>query len=188
MNYAPEVQKNHKRRIENQFYEKYMSGRGVDIGYRGENNGNPVLYSIGIDRDTPNYDGKTLPFQPNELDYVFSSHCLEHLNNPAEYIKEWYQKTKLNGYIIIIVPHQHLYEKKQSKPSRYNADHKTFYTPAILLQQVEEALKPNTYRVRHLIDNDENYSYEIPPEIHASGSYEIELVLQKIKEPEWEIK
>jgi hypothetical protein len=48
-------------------------------------------------------------------------------------------------------------------------------------------LQPNTYRVRHLRDNDENYTYHIGPEAHAGGGYEIELVVQKIDKPKWNL-
>jgi len=49
------------------------------------------------------------------------------------------------------------------------------------------SLRPNTYRVRHLRDNDDGYSYGIGPEMHAGGGYEIELVVQKIAPPAWEL-
>lgn len=192
---GPETEKSHKSRswscgARTSFYERYMGGRGLDVGYRGSlENADPVLETaIGIDIDYPGYDGLVLPFQPESQDYVFSSHCLEHLNSPYSYIREWFNVLKLGGYLILIVPHQHLYEKKQERPSRYNEDHKRFYTPAYLLQEVEIALPPNTYRIRHLQDNDIGYDYSIPPEIHANGCYEIELVIQKIKEPTWKIE
>jgi len=86
-----------------------------------------------------------------------------------------------------VVPHQFLYEKKCNLPSRWNADHKRFYTPATLLCEFEAALQPNTYRVRHLCDNDQNYTYHIGPEAHAGGGYEIEFVVQKIDKPHWNL-
>ena len=48
-------------------------------------------------------------------------------------------------------------------------------------------MRPNTYRVRHLRDNDEGYTYGIGPEAHSGGGYEIELVVQKIRPPGWEL-
>ena len=45
----------------------------------------------------------------------------------------------------------------------------------------------NTYRIRHLRDNDQNYRYTIGPEAHAAGGYEIELVVEKIERPEWDL-
>jgi hypothetical protein len=46
--------------------------------------------------------------------------------------------------------------------------------------EFEASLEPNTYRVRHLRDSDENHTYHIGPEADAGGEYEIELVVQKI--------
>lgn len=192
---GPETEKNDLSRrwscgLCTSFYERYMHGRGLDIGYRGSlEKADPVLETaIGIDLDYPGYDGLTLPFHPESQDYVFSSHCLEHVHRPGAYIKEWFSVLKVGGYLVLIVPHKFLYEKKNSLPSRYNQDHKRFYTPMSLLVEVESALPPNTYRVRHLRDNDEGYNYSIPPEKHADGCYEIELVIQKIQEPLWRIE
>jgi hypothetical protein len=60
-----------------------------------------------------------------------------------------------------------------------------FYTPASLLRELEECLKPNSYRVRHLSDNDFGYAYGLTPDRHALGCYEIELVVEKIESPSW---
>jgi len=53
--------------------------------------------------------------------------------------------------------------------------------------EFEEALEPNTFRVRHVHDNDYGYDYSIGPESHAEGCYEIELVLEKTAKPSWTI-
>lgn len=174
------------------FYAKYMKGAGLDIGYKGSDPyAIPVLpNAIGVDTDYPGYNGKDLPFLADSEDYVYASHVLEHIN-PSEIcdtIKEWFRVIKTKGHLVIMVPHKYLYEKKEHPPSRFNEDHKYFFTPGELLRIVELALKPNTYRVRHLVDNDLGFNYSIPPEIHSSGAYEIELVLQKIQPPDWEIK
>jgi hypothetical protein len=102
-------------------------------------------------------------------------------------IRDWHRVLRSGGFIVCLVPHQFLYEKKRSRPSLWNADHKRFYTPATLLGEFEASLQPNTYRVRHLRDNDENYTYHIGPEAHAEGGYEIELVVQKIDKPKWNL-
>lgn len=184
---GPETERSHKKRMQNGFYEKYMYGDGLDIGYRGSIEwAEPVLDdAIGIDRDYPKYDGIHLPFDDNSMDYVFSSHCLEHITDYSRTIEEWFRVLKLNGRLIIIVPHQHIYEKKINLPSQWNSDHKRFYTPASLLKEIEESLTPNSYRVRHLMDNDEGNDNSIPPNKHSNGPYEIECVIQKITPPKW---
>lgn len=167
-----------------------MSGVGLDIGYSGYlSNVVPILESaIGVDTNYPGYNGLVLPFGNESQDYVYSSHCLEHISDYKAIIQDWHRVTKINGHIIIIVPHMYLYEKKADLPSKWNGDHKRFYTPGSLLIEVENSLEPNTYRVRLLEDGDKNFNYTIGPSKHSDGQYEITLILQKIQEPRWKLK
>lgn len=187
---GPETERSHHLRLQNGFYAQYMSGVGLDIGYKGSvKTAVPVLETaVGVDIDYPGYDGKTLPFEDESQDYVFASHVLEHIPDSLAAIREWYRVLKVGGHLIMMVPHMYLYERKQSLPSRWNEDHKRFYTPYLLLVEADLALSPNSWRVRHYCDNDRGFNYSIPPEHHAGGAYEIECVIQKIKSPTWEIK
>jgi SAM-dependent methyltransferase len=188
---GPETLRSDALRASTRFYETYMSGVGLDIGFRGNlgSNATPVLpTAIGVDTDFPGYDGINLPWESDTLDYVFASHVLEHVQSPVDSIKEWARVIRPGGYLIICVPHQYLYEKRYGRPSIFNGDHKWFFTPARLLEYVELALKPNTHRIRSLRDNDLGYNYSIPPEKHCAGAMEIELVIQKITPPTWEIR
>jgi len=183
-----EARKTYAAKLDEGFIEKYLSGTAIlDIGYKGyENDIVPIVpQAIGIDVDYPGYDGRSLPFPDESQDAVFSSHCLEHVNDAKATISEWFRVLRTDGFLVICVPHQHLYERKSSPPSRWNPDHRRFYTPATLLIDVEDTLKPNTYRLRHLADNDAGYDYSIPPDQHPGGCYEIELVIQKIRQPAW---
>lgn len=185
-----ESSKTYLDKIENGFFDKYMNGVGLEIGPKGYINGAmPILNTaIGIDLDFPGYDGRTLPFPDQSQDYVYSSHVLEHIQDYKQAIREWYRVTKVGGHIITVVPHMYLYEKKLNKPSRYNEDHKRFYTPSSLLQEFESSLLPNSYRVRLLEDNDKGFDYSIPPESHSAGCYEITLVIEKTNPPSWVLK
>lgn len=58
---------------------------------------------------------------------VFSSHCLEHMNNPVEAIQNWWKLVLPGGYLILIVPDEDLYEQG-SFPSIFNSDHKHTFT------------------------------------------------------------
>lgn len=187
---GPEVARSHERRIYSGFYVRFMSGKGLDFGYRGEiADASPVLdTAIGIELGTPGYDGIHLQYPAESFDYIFSSHCLEHLPEPEKNIREWYRLTKIGGHIVIIVPHKYLYERRETLPSRWNEDHKQFFAPYNLLMLVDLALEPNSYRVVHLFENDVGYDYSIPLDQHPNGSYEIELVLRKIQKPTWEIE
>lgn len=178
-----ESQRTYQEKLSNGFFLKYMFGNGLDIGYKGyEKNVVSILEgSIGIDLDTPGYDGKTLPFEDNSQQHVYSSHVLEHIADYKQAIQEWYRVVKVGGYIVTVVPHRDLYEKKLTLPSIWNKDHKRFYTPASLLKEFEYSLPVNSFRVRHLRDNDEGHDYNTPVSEHSHGAYEIELVIEKIK-------
>ena len=174
--------KTYKDKIDNGFFDKYMSGRGLDIGYAGYiPNARPILdNAIGITLDYPGYDGVTLPFLDGVLDFIYSSHVLEHIQDRLSVMREWFRVLKPGGYIICVVPHRDLYEKKLIKPSLFNEDHKVFYTPSSLLLEFEKNLPYNSFRVRHLQDNDKGHDYSQLPEEHSKGEYEIELVIQKL--------
>lgn len=181
-NVGEESRKTWESKFRSGFFEKYMTGVGLDIGGTGYlENVHAILPSaIIVGLGHPGYDGRTLPFPDNSQDFCYSSHCLEHIEDYKFALQEQLRVTKKNGHIIIVVPHQHLYERKDSLPSTWNGDHKRFYTPASLLAEIESALPVNSYRVRHLRDNDENHIYNSDPSHHASGEYEIEAVLQKL--------
>lgn len=181
-NTGEETRKSWDEKNTSGFFAKYMSGSGLDIGYKGYlDNVHPVLpTATGIDLNTPGYDGNTLPFAQNSQDYVYSSHFLEHVTDYKNALKEQYRVLKPNGYMIIVVPHQWLYEKKDTLPSRWNADHKRFYTSQSLLREIEESLPKNSYRIRHLRENDEGHDYNDGPDVHGRWLYEIEVVVQKL--------
>lgn len=183
-----EAAKTYSLRQKTGFFDRYLRGSAVlDIGFLGGNSeAVPITEAaIGIDLGYPGYDGITLPFPDVSQDSVFSSHCLEHIQSPVQALREWFRVTKIGGFIIIIVPHQFLYEKKLNPPSNWSDEHLRFYTPASLLFEIEIALKPNSYRIRHLCDNDMWFDYNIGPDRHSFGCYEIELVLEKIQCPNW---
>jgi len=188
-NVGGEARRTYKDKCQSGFFDLYMQGEGLDIGFQGyEQNIVPILENcIGVDLGYPGYDGKTLPFQNESKDYVFSSHALEHIEDYKTAIREWFRVTKIYGHIVTLVPHQYLYEKRRFKPSRYNEGHFRFYTPASLMTEIEESLEPNSYRVRILEDGDKEFNYSIPPQHHSSGQYEILLVLQKIPKPHWSL-
>ncbi len=183
-----EARKSHGRRIRSGFIEAYLRGSAIlDIGYKGYlADVVPIVPgATGVELDYPGYDGVTLPFAEHSQDAVFASHCLEHIEDFQNAIRDWFRVLRIGGHLVIMVPHQFLYEKQTALPSRYNADHKRFYTPASLMAEIEMSLRPNTYRLRHLVDNDAGFDYALPPQRHSGGCYEIELVIEKIRPPGW---
>ena len=50
--------------------------------------------------------GDDLPFKDNTVDFVISSHVIEHFYDPVKAIEEWLRVVKPGGYIFIIAPHR----------------------------------------------------------------------------------
>jgi len=187
-----ESAKAYEARIASGFWDRYVTGDNVvDVGYRG---GIPDALPIcegalGVELGDLGYDGLRLPVLDGWAHAVYASHILEHVFPPEDYLREWFRATRVGGHVIILVPSAFLYERRLTvPPSRWSPEHLFSVTPATLLDMVERALEPNSYRIRHLADNDAGYDYALPPSIHPTGCLEIELVLQKIKKPTWNVE
>ena len=50
--------------------------------------------------------GDDLPFKDHSLEYVLTSHVIEHFFDPIKALKEWHRVTRKGGYIFLIVPHK----------------------------------------------------------------------------------
>ena len=163
----------------------------IDIGFRGGvHDALPIVDgAYGIEQHSPGYDGLHLPFESGEVDCVHSSHVLEHLDDRPAYLREWHRVLRIGGTIITFVPHAYLYERRLTvPPSKWSGAHLCSFTPASLLKLVESSLPPNSYRVRHLADADTGYDYDLSSDQHPRGELEIELVLEKIKQPSWSVE
>lgn len=129
------------------FVDRWMSGHGIDIG-AGSDVLSPCPELPKITKvdywDLPQGDAQTMTGVPDDkYDFVHSSHCLEHVRNPAAALSNWLRITKPGGFIIVTVPDELLYEQGKW-PSIFNADHKnsftTRYSPVI----------PSSINVAHL--------------------------------------
>ena len=61
------------------------------------------------------------------FDFLYSSHCLEHLRDPHEALSNWIRVVRPGGHLVINIPDEDLYEQGQW-PSRFNSDHKITFT------------------------------------------------------------
>ncbi len=49
-------------------------------------------------------NGDSLPLKDESIDFVISSHVIEHIFDPIKALKEWYRVIKKGGYIFTIAP------------------------------------------------------------------------------------
>lgn len=114
------------------FMTNYFAGKGLDIGGRPD----PlVLYSCLFPRirsiqtwDLEDGDAQFLSdLADHEFDFVHSSHCLEHLRDPREGLRNWFRVVRPGGYLIFTVPDEDMYEQGEF-PSTFNLDHKWTFT------------------------------------------------------------
>ncbi len=175
-----ETKKAHARRVREGFFEKYCKGEGLDIGYGVE-----TVVPECSGWDLQNGDAQYMEGIPDEsFDFVYSSHCLEHMKDVRITLKNWFRLVRPNGYLIVAVPHRDLYEKKNSLPSRWNIDHKHMFLIGKAeipdtLDIVEEIRKSITnYDICYVKACDEGHTIT-DPMIHSDGEYQIEVVIKK---------
>jgi SAM-dependent methyltransferase len=105
------------------YHRSFLKGKGIDIGCGPD----PVFKNV-LRFDVEQGDANEITkFVNEEFDFVFSSHCLEHMNNPYNAIQEWWKLVRPGGHLFVIVPDEDLYEQGHF-PSRFNPDHKSTYT------------------------------------------------------------
>jgi len=87
----------------------YCKGEnGLDIGYCREEWKIPGAFGVEPSID-PKYDTVNLPNdgKSNCFDYIFSSHCLEHIKeNWATVLDFWLSKIKVGGILFLYLPHK----------------------------------------------------------------------------------
>ena len=128
-----ETSKAMKRRLQDfRFVTRFFTGSGLDIGCCGDSLEQyreflPLVTEIrGWDR--PDGDAQKLAtIDSKTLDFVYSSHCLEHLQDPFDGIRNWLRVLKPGGYLVFTVPDEDLYEQGIF-PSTFNRDHKKTFT------------------------------------------------------------
>ena len=100
-----------------------LQGEGIDIGCGLD----PIAQSAQPFDMQDGDANEITKYVDKEFDYVFSSHCLEHMNNPIDAIQEWWKLVKKDGHLILTVPDEDLYEQGYF-PSLFNDDHKSTFT------------------------------------------------------------
>ena len=113
------------------FAKHFCKGVGYDIGCCKKEWSFPGSTPIDLDFDDP-YDANNLPaFQ---VDYIFSSHCLEHVDDWVDTLLYWTKKICNGGVLFLYLPH---YDQKYWRPWN-NRKHKHVFVPQTIVDFMEE--------------------------------------------------
>ena len=128
---------------------KVCHGVGIDIGASVNSTDSSLGFpgSIPVDTALPGSGSATQLLQGDaSMDYVFSSHCLEHLDDPEQCVREIYRVLKPAGVVFLYLPHpgsQFRWDPKMYEAAR--VAHKWQPTPG----SVSRLLRMNDFAVQY---------------------------------------
>jgi len=143
---------------------KYCNGNGIDLGCGDEK---ICEEAIGIDSGLdflygPNKDNRNLScvnirkeiydlkmFDDKSLDYVYTSHFLEHLPDPITMINDIERVLRPGGYFIVYLPDRLLYTEK-------NLEHHYMWTAREFSNII-----PGNFEIVEMIEKYYDYSFFI---------------------------
>jgi len=143
---AKETSKCYLRRHERGDFKRYLTGEGIDIGAGDD----PLAVEEGSVRAWDKGDGDAMLMEgvDNEsYDFVYSSHCLEHLVDVRTALANWVRILKPGGVLYVVVPDFELYEKS-CWPSHFNGEHKASFS---LYRNGEENRRKTHYLICDLV-------------------------------------
>ena len=85
------------------FAKHFCKGVGYDIGCHKIEWSFPDSIPVDLILDNNEYDAFNLP--DKHVDYIYSSHCLEHLDSWIDAIDYWKTKLKSGGILFFYLPH-----------------------------------------------------------------------------------
>lgn len=125
----------------------YLRGKGVDLG---SGNFKVLPHVISVDNCHHNAFGhdirpdvmvdtcEKMPiFGSSSLDFVFSSHLLEHIVDYKSALNEWWRIIKQGGHLILYLPHKDLYPNVGQHGA--NPDHKHDFLPNDIIMAMHDA-------------------------------------------------
>ena len=107
------------------FALQICKGYGYDIGCMKKEWSFPQSVPIDLSFDDE-WDADNLP--PQNADYIFSSHCLEHVDNWVDTMNYWHTRLNDGGVLFLYLPD---YSQKYWRPWN-NRKHKHVFTPQII--------------------------------------------------------
>lgn len=155
--YKPEVRKCRKRLI------RFCVGSGLDLGC-----GEEKIKRDAIGIDGPDIEGadlgadlsKGLPiFRDRSFDFVFSSHCLEDMEDTKGILSEWWRVIKVGGYLVLYLPHKALYPNIGGGIG--NPHHKHDFIPGDIIKVMNEIHASYELMHHETRDQKDEYSFDI---------------------------
>jgi len=137
-----ETTKSHELRVARDDYKRFLHGKGIDVGAGDD----PLTVPDGSVTywDKPQGDAQILSsIEDSSLDFLYSSHCLEHLPDLRLTLRNWARVLRDGAHAYIVVPDFTLYEH-HTWPSPYNGDHKHSFSLWLSPQRVG---RPNHWLV-----------------------------------------
>ncbi len=141
------------------FAKKFCKGFGYDVGCMKKEWGFPGARCIDKSFDDK-YDALHLPTEDN-IDYIFSSHCLEHVENWVDVLNYWTEVLRIGGILFIYLPH---YDQEYWRPWN-DRKHIHVLTPQILRDYMVEKKYINIFNS----ERDLNDSFAIVGEVGDNG-------------------
>lgn len=113
------------------FAQKFCKGDGFDIGCNRQEWVYPGAQGIDLNFDD-GFDAFNLPAR--QVDYIFSSHCLEHLPDWVGALDYWAEHLKEGGAMFLYLPH---FAQKYWRPWN-NRKHINVLSPEMLRGYYED--------------------------------------------------
>lgn len=124
----------------------FLRGRGLDVGAGtfkvlphaiSVDNGHHEAFGHHIKPDVKISDAQDLGvFGTQSMDFVYSSHLLEHLREPKKALAEWWRVLKVKGFLILYLPHDEFYPKCGEEGA--NPDHKHNLNETVVEEWMKE--------------------------------------------------
>lgn len=124
----------------------FTRGRGLDLGC-GPHKAYPHMIGVDSCKDTELFGIPMKPdvqvpdcadlslFGDESMDFVFSSHLLEHIEDYEAALAEWWRVIRPGGYLVLYLPHCDLYPRIGTEGA--NPDHKHDFHPSDIRAAME---------------------------------------------------
>lgn len=145
---------------------RYTRGRGLDLGC-GPSKAFPHFIGVDSFKDTELFGIQMKPdvvcdvtkldlFTSASMDFVYSSHTLEHIVDHQSALKEWWRLVKPGGYLCLYLPHRDFYPNIGTDGA--NPDHVHDFDPQDIVDAMRDIGSWDLLRNEPRSDNRE-YSF-----------------------------